>query len=64
MRLITLCEVLFIAAVVYQAVQWRYTGIAIHLCKMQERGVDGVAGGGYLPGLCSVLAKTDQLPKL
>lgn len=48
MRLITLCEVLFITAVVYQAVQWRYTGIAIHLCKMQECGVGGVTGGGYI----------------
>ena len=64
MRLITLCAVLFIAAVMYLAVQWGYTGIAIHLCKMQECGVDGVAGGGYLPGLCSVLAKTDQFPIL
>ena len=48
MRLTTLCEVLFIAAVVYQALQWRYTGIAIHLCKVLECGADGVTGGGNL----------------
>ena len=48
MRSSTLCAVLFIAAVMYLAVQWGYDGIAIHLCKMQECGVDGVTGGGNL----------------
>ncbi|MDO5460153.1 MAG: hypothetical protein Q4F44_00750 [Bacteroidales bacterium] len=48
MRSSTLCAVLFIAAVMYLAVQWGYDRIAIHLCKVLERSGDGVAGGGNL----------------